>query len=205
MGEQVHVKAILPILFFQQEIRDMSRLNWKSILMAVMAAAFCASGNAVFSAGYIGAGGGVTSVDVCGDIPNAFHCDDKDTGLKIFGGYKANDHFAIEGFWADLGEVSASGPGGSGSLGVDGFGIAAMGILPLNDRFGIFAKLGMFMWDGSGGGDFSGIEDDGTDVMFGAGVRWNFTERFGLRAEWERFDIDGDDVDFLSVGLQFNF
>lgn len=158
--------------------------------------------------GYLGAGAGITTVDVCDDVTTVFpglNCDDEDTGLKIFGGFKANEHFAIEGLWADLGEVSVSGPGGSGTVGVDGFGIAAVGIIPLNEKFGIFGKLGMFMWDLSGGGGLSAASDDGTDLMFGAGVSWNLTEKLGLRAEWERFDIDGDDIDFLSIGAQFNF
>lgn len=41
--------------------------------------------------------------------------------------------------------------------------------------------------------------------MLGAGVSWRFMPQLSLRGEWERFDIDGDDVDLLSIGLQFNF
>lgn len=182
--------------------------NWKQIFTVVLAAALCAFGNAAVAGGYAGVSGGITKIDVCDDVNALFpglSCDDEDTGFKVFGGYKANENFAIEGLWADLGEVSISGPGGAGTVEVDGFGLAAVGILPLNEQFGIFGKLGIYRWDASGGGDLAGAGDDGTDLMFGAGVNWNFTERFGLRVEWERYDIDGDDVDFLSLGLQFNF
>jgi OOP family OmpA-OmpF porin len=185
----------------------MSLTNLKRCIAGVLALALCNFASLVSAEGYIGGSAGITSVDVCDDLSGlgVTSCDDEDTGFKIFGGYKFNPNFAVEGLWADLGEVSATGPGGSASMEVDGFGAAAVGVIPLNEKFSIFGKVGAFMWDASGGGGAAGSDDDGTDIMFGAGVGWNFTPKFGLRAEWERFDIDGDDVDFLSVGLQFNF
>lgn len=185
----------------------MSLKNLRQWIGGLLALVLCGFGSVVSAEGYIGASAGITSVDVCDDLSGlgVTSCDDEDTGLKIFGGYKFNPNFAVEGLWADLGEVSATGAGGTASVAVDGFGVAAVGMIPLNPQFSIFGKIGAFMWDASGGGAASGTDDDGTDIMFGAGVGWNFTPKFGLRAEWERFDIDGDDVDFLSVGLQFNF
>ena len=173
------------------------------VCLAVM---LCAVTGTVAAQGYLGAGAGITTVDLCDDFSGpGVSCDDKDTGMKIFGGFKFNPNFGVEASWVDLGEVSVSDPGGSASVEVDGFGVAAVGMIPINPQFGIFGKLGAYMWDASGGGLASGSSDDGTDIMVGAGVNWNFTSRFGVRAEWERFDIDGDDVDFLSVGAQYNF
>lgn len=185
----------------------MTSMKWKRCIAGLWMAALCSFTGGASAGGYIGAGAGLTTVDVCDDLNSlgATSCDDEDTGLKVFGGYKFNPNFAVEGLWADLGEVSATGPGGTATVEVDGFGAAAVGIIPLNEQFSIFGKVGAFMWDASGGGAASGTDDDGTDIMFGAGVSWDFTSRFGVRAEWERFDIDGDDVDFLSVGLQINF
>lgn len=78
--------------------------------------------------GYIGAGAGITTSDLCNGISGpGVNCDDEDTGLKIFGGYKFTPNFAVEGAWIDLGEVSASGPGGSATAEADGFQIAAVG------------------------------------------------------------------------------
>lgn len=183
---------------------SLSKLN--QCIAGISAAVLCVFSGAASAEGYIGAGAGLTTVDVCDDISGAgISCDDEDTGLKIFGGYKFNPNFAVEGLWADLGEVSATGPGGTASVEVDGFGAAAVGIIPLGEKFNVFGKVGAFMWDASGGGVASGSDEDGTDIMFGAGVGWNLTKNFGLRAEWERFDIDGDDVDFLSIGAQINF
>lgn len=157
--------------------------------------------------GYIGAGAGITASDLCNDISGpGVDCDDEDTGLKLFGGYKFTPNFAAEAAWIDLGEVSATGPGGSATVEADGFQVAALGIFPINPQVSIFGKLGAFMWDASvtTSSGFS-VSDDGTDIMLGFGGMWNITPQIGLRAEWERFDVDSEDVDFLSVGVQFNF
>jgi len=181
------------------------------VLACVAVMLFLVAGTAA-AQGYIGAGAGLTNLNVCDDLTatGATTCDDEDTGLKIFGGYKFNPNFAIEGAWIDLGEVSASDGVVNVAAEVDGFQIAAVGMFPINPKFGIFGKVGVFMWDVSATASAPGFgsaqaSDDGNDIMFGAGVNWNLTTRFGLRAEWERFDIDGDDVDFISIGAQFNF
>ena len=158
--------------------------------------------------GYIGAGAGITSADFCDDIAGSgLSCDDEDTGLKIFGGYKFTPNFAVEGAWIDLGEASITVGVNTATVEVDGFQVAAVGILPINPQWSVFGKLGAFMWDASVNSNIPGAtgSDDGTDIMFGFGGMWNITPQFGLRAEWERFDIDSNDVDFLSVGIQFNF
>lgn len=179
-------------------------------------ARLCLAGSAVLLLGingqvlaqaYIGAGAGLTASDLCNDIAGpGVNCDDEDTGLKLFGGYKFTPNFAAEAAWVDLGEVSASGPGGSATVEADGFQVAALGMFPINPQISLFGKLGAFMWDANvtTSAGFT-VGDDGTDIMLGFGGMWNITQRIGLRAEWERFDVDSEDVDFLSVGVQFNF
>lgn len=156
---------------------------------------------------YAGGSIGQTSVDVCDDLNGLglTSCDDKDTGFKLFGGYNFNQNFGVEIGFVDLGEITATGPGGTARLESDGFQAVAVGIIPINPQFGVFGKLGLFMWDVTASGPGGSLSDDGTDIMFGAGVAWRFTPQLSLRGEWERFDFDGDDVDMLSVGLQFNF
>jgi len=77
----------------------------------------------------------------------------------------------------------------------------------------------LFTWDSdltsNGAGAFAAVSgssnDDGTDVYFGAGLTYDVTETLGVKAEWTRYNIDGDDeyfdtdVDFISAGLVFKF
>lgn len=156
---------------------------------------------------YVGAGAGVTSTDVCGGLGGLglTSCDDEDTGFKIFGGKRLNQNLAVEVGFVDLGEITATGPGGTAQVETDGIQVAAVGILPVNPRFHVFGKVGLYLWDVSASGPGGSLSDDGTDLMFGFGAAWNLADRLDLRAEWEQFDIDGDDVDMFSVGLLYRF
>ena len=104
----------------------------------------------------------------------------------------------------DFGEVSGSIDGSSVSAEVDGWALAGKFMLPLNEQFGVFGKLGMIMWDVEGGGAASGIDDDGTDLLYGIGAQYMFTDQFGIVGEWEWYDIDND-VDLFSIGALYKF
>src|SRR5450759_3431255 len=60
--------------------------------------------------------------------------DDHDTGFKLFGGYKINKNFAVEGGYFDLGRFgfTATTPAGtlSGNIKLKGLNLDAVGILP---------------------------------------------------------------------------
>lgn len=156
---------------------------------------------------YAGISVGTTSVDVCDDLVavGATSCDDTDSGLKLYAGNEISRNLGVELGWVDLGKVTASGPGGSAKVEVDGFQIAALGILPVNPRFSVFGKVGLYLWDVSATGSGGSLSDDGSDIMFGLGLNWNLTQNLDLRAEWEQFDIDGDDVSLISAGVRLRF
>src|SRR4051812_49006320 len=59
--------------------------------------------------GYLGIGLGQTKVkDACTDFAS---CDNKDTGVKVFGGYQFNPNGAVEIGYVDLGKSKGSDPG----------------------------------------------------------------------------------------------
>ena len=98
-----------------------------------------------------------------------------------------------------------------------GFDVVALGRLPLGDHAAIFAKLGWFFWEAEEAvsASRSGIEQavepktDGNDVMYGVGGDLYFPNfaggRLGLRAEWERYSFDRNDVDLISASVLFRF
>jgi len=150
---------------------------------------------------YAGASIGQATIDACDGVTS---CDDEDTSWKIFGGWELNPNIAFEAAYVDFGEVSGSIGGSAVSAEVDGWSLAAKGMLPLNEQFGVFGKLGMIKWDVEGGGAASGIDDDGTDLMYGIGAQYMFTDQFGIVGEWEWYDMD-DDVDLFSIGALIKF
>ena len=149
--------------------------------------------------------------------------DDEDLGWKGFWGYNFNKYMAIEGAYVDLGEVdgdftvTAPVPGvGKSVIEVDGFTVLGIGQYPVLERVDLFAKVGAYFWDAEGritlnsGMNEAAFEtdEDGTDLVYGAGAVYEFTEHVAVRAEWERYSDVGDDendVDFLSIGIEFNF
>jgi OOP family OmpA-OmpF porin len=137
-------------------------------------------------------------------------CDETDSAYKLFAGYKFNKNFAIEGSYVDFGEFTAKDAvsGVKARAEVDSFGIAVMGILPVAKHFDLFAKLGFHSWDTKAvatGNNVRATEDDsGTDVVYGLGASYSFTDSVAIRAEWENYDSE-DDVNVISAGLTYSF
>jgi OmpA-OmpF porin, OOP family len=169
---------------------------------------------------YLGGAFGQSKLnDGCNDVRGAFapfggtlaSCDETDTGWKIYGGYQVNRHFAIEASYINWGELAGNGTLVGIPVTVTGeatsFGIAAMGILPLNERFSLFGKAGVLSTDVkvtiAGGGITSSDDDDSTELHIGVGGLFNFGRGWAVRAEWER--AQDSKLDLLSIGVQYRF
>lgn len=169
---------------------------------------------------YAGVGFGQASVDgFCDVVRDEFavfggtvaSCDEKDTAFKVFLGYRVNPNFAIEGSYFSYGEASAAGTLVGVPVRATGdataFGVAALGILPLGNRFSLFGKVGILMTDFkftvAGGGFSTSASEDETGLHYGFGAMFDITPNFGIRAEWER--NDELEADMMSLGLQVRF
>ena len=138
-------------------------------------------------------------------------CDEKDTAFKFFLGYRVNPNFAIEGSYFNYGEVSFSGQLSgfpiSASVEPTAFGVAAVGILPLGNRFSLFGKLGLLASEVDASvnvAGFPGSESESeTGLHMGIGAMFDVSSSVAIRAEWER--NDELEVDMISVGVQVRF
>jgi OmpA-OmpF porin, OOP family len=145
--------------------------------------------------------------------------DDTDLGFKIFGGYKFNKHFALEGGYFNLGQfgyTANTNPTGTlnGSIKLQGLNIDAVGILPITEKFSAFGRIGAIYaeakdsFSGSGAVVVSDPNPSKSDWNYkaGLGLQYDLTKTVGLRAEWERYRIndavgnDGD-INMISVGV----
>jgi len=160
--------------------------------------------------------------------------DDKDSGWKLFGGYRITKHFFMEIGRADLNNDQDSettftgqsdGTGSryaAGKVTVDNdepiaYYLAAVGRLPLplgpapyDDRLALIGKVGMTSWEASQTTiDASGkIERniDGTDVITGLALEYKWPNGFGIRSEWEFFKgIVDEDYEIHSAGITYDF
>lgn len=169
--------------------------------------------NARITSNLLGAGLAVSS------ITN----DDSDTGFKLYGGYKFNKHFALEGGYFDLGKfgfTATTAPAGTldGSIKLRGVNLDAVGILPINEKFSVLGRFGLNYAEArdsfSGTGAVSVANPSpskrDTNYKFGAGLQYDFTKLLGMRAEAERYRVDDavgnkGDIDLLSLGLVYRF
>lgn len=149
---------------------------------------------------------------------------DKDTGYKLQLGYRFTPNWAIEGGYVDLGKFkyNATFTGGAANANakVNGWNIAGVGTLPLNDRFSLFGELGFIDAKvaidvnaiGPGGTASRSVSSTNWKAHWGFGGTYHVSPSLGIRAGWERFNKLGNtgttgesDVNLLSVGVVFGF
>jgi OOP family OmpA-OmpF porin len=147
-----------------------------------------------------------------------------DTGFKLFGGYQLNKNFALEAGYFDLGNfgyTATTVPAGtlSGSIKLQGLNFDAVGMLPVADKFSVFARLGLQYAQAKDEFTSSPAVPVPTDpnpsksaasYKVGLGAQYDFTQSLGMRLEAERYRINDavgnkGDIDLYSVGLIYRF
>ncbi len=154
---------------------------------------------------------------------SAFSRDESGQGFKVFGGYQFNRNFAVEAGYFNLGKfgfTSTTVPAGtlSGSIKLQGLNLDLVGTLPLTQRLSAIARVGGQYAQArdtfSGGGAVTVLNPNpserGFNVKVGAGLQYEFSPSFLMRAEAERYRINDavgnrGDVNMYSVSLVFPF
>jgi len=144
-------------------------------------------------------------------------------GYKIFGGYKINQNFAVEGGYFDLGTFGFTAntlPAGTltGNTKIKGLNVDVLGMLPFTEKFSGFARLGVDYVqarDSFAGTGFVTVIDpspskNALSYKFGLGLQYDLTARLGLRAEAERYRANPavgpkGDINLFSLGLIMRF
>ena len=146
-----------------------------------------------------------------------------DTAWKIFAGYQLNQNFALEGAYTDLGRfngatvinapaaATASGKWDASSP----LNVAAVGILPIWNRFSVLGKAGLALTKLSvslSSPAAANLSATRTQLLLGAGLKYDFTKAFAVRGEFERFNNVGDGsntgqtaIDVWSISAQYRF
>ena len=151
--------------------------------------------------------------DACNGVGGSgVSCDDKDTAIKILGGYNFNRNLAAELGYTDLGKAKASGGGVTAEIKSTAWELVGVGSYPIANQFSVYGKLGLYVAETKASSNI-GISEKKTnnDLTYGLGVRYDFSREVGVRGEWQRYskvgggDIGKSDVDVLSVGVVWNF
>lgn len=159
---------------------------------------------------------GVTSVSIDDD--------DTTTGYKLFGGYRYNKNFALEGGYFNLGELGYTAttvPAGTltGEASISGLNLDLVGIYPFTKKVSAFGRLGVHYAKVEDTFSNSGIvpvpadsdpSESALNYKIGVGLQYDFTDALGMRAEVERYRINDavdnlGDIDLISLGVVYRF
>ncbi|MBU3725334.1 MAG: porin family protein [Burkholderiaceae bacterium] len=176
---------------------------------------------------YLGLSGGQTKIDtgVTG-LTGTATLDETDTGFKIFGGLKIDSIWGAELQYVDFGKASLKGNNGDRfnyqgtqyqftsnnvdvSLKAKSYGVSMLAGYDVSKMFRPFAKVGLHHWkstesvNSNAGG--ASLSDSGTDLFYGVGVQFSFTDRVAARLEAEQYKFDSDKVQLISAGLTVSF
>ncbi|MCR6652060.1 MAG: porin family protein [Cellvibrionaceae bacterium] len=140
--------------------------------------------------------------------------EDDNNYYEILAGYRFLPFLGVEVNYADFGEFG----GDFASADVDGWGVAAVGFLPLSDSFNIYAKAGQFF--STVDVNVAGFNDDFDDeqIFYGVGVNFVVAQPLNISIEYNRYKVEVDDsdwpvqlsssdtdIDTIKVGAKFTF
>ena len=183
---------------------------------------------------YIGANLGTTRAQFNNDFINSTLAgqgftvnsgtvDNSSTGFKLFGGYQLNRNFAVEGGYFDLGRFNYrvnTTPLGTftSDTQVRGLNLDLVGILPFNDYFSVFGRVGAAYAQNRANFARTGVPSlinsptsrNDTNVKVGLGMQYAITEALAVRAELERYRVSDPvrnrgNIDMASIGLVYRF
>ena len=132
----------------------------KTLLALAITAAFAAS--TAFAAPYVGVGLGSARTD------------SNNTGTKVFAGFQTSENLGFQVAYNDFGNYRGAK--------ATAWSVAAVGTMPINPSWDMFAKIGATenrtTMPGSG---------RHADVLWGLGAGYNFNPNIALRLEYENF------------------
>jgi OOP family OmpA-OmpF porin len=211
----------------------------KSALAIVAATVGCAvmlPAHAADSGFYVGAGvgasqlaeknGGVDTGLAAQGIGSASSIKKNATTFGLNLGYQFTPNWAVEGGYTDLGSHDINGTvsspasdGLSGKVKARMWNVAAVGTLPLEGGFGVYAKLGVARTDTkvdiastTGATTPLDTKDDRWSPLIGVGALYRINENLDATVEYNRIDRLGSDnstgrfdANTVMAGLRYRF
>src|SRR3954468_9674068 len=180
----------------------------KGVCVGILLSLACGAASAQDRGWYLGGGVGRLDAKNACDASTSEGCDASVGIGKGFVGYQFNRNFAIEAallIAAQFEVVSAS-----TSVGI--VEASAVGLLPLNERFSLFGKAGLYraQVDINAGLFFAAQRRTSNGLMAGVGGSGAFNRKRTGRLEWQRYHhVDfvarTPDTDVASLGLAYRW
>lgn len=167
----------------------------KKLAIAALLSAFTAAPALAAEPYYIGINAGQNQIDDS-RISSS-------TAFSVFGGYAFNEYIAGEISYTNFGSADTNVPGISVSG--NAAALAAVGSLPLNNDFSLFARLGYASTRLEPTGASSETK---SDLTWGVGGQYNATRTIGVRLAYDVYRVGETDTRnsaLTSLGVLFRF
>ncbi len=184
----------------------------QSVVFAFLAMLFC--GNAAAQM-YFGGAYGVSDSQTSNEAVPAM---EGDAGYRVNLGNQLSNSFSFEVAYVDLGSYLVGSLDGlqdpneiSDEIDISGFELAVIGKLPIRRKLSLFARLGLFAWDGERViVDVSNTEPNvfrssDEDVSVALGVEMEFLEHLGVVLEANQYKTEDVYNQLYGMGVYFTF
>jgi hypothetical protein len=130
---------------------------------------------------------------------------DNATAYDIYAGGMWNKNFGLEIGMADFGKMNRT----ANSVKAYGFSVKAVGVMPLTESLGAFAKLGTMYTRtkvNTGGRE---VSDDSWGTTYGLGLNFDINTQLAAVVEWDQTNMHlagtREHINTTSVGLKYRF
>lgn len=147
---------------------------------------------------YVGLGVGKGKHNVADLTAGQAAAFDKDVNtMSLFVGMDLNETFVIEGFYTNLGKSKFT---DGTTIKATTMGIAVKAGADLTEDFRGFIKVGYHSWKSE-----ADTNEDGTDVLYGAGLEYSLSETTAILAGYDRYTANNDNVTDMYIGIKYRF
>ncbi|MGB9149376.1 MAG: outer membrane beta-barrel protein [Burkholderiales bacterium] len=129
-------------------------------------------------------------------------CDETDTSVKIFAGYRFTPNVSGELGYLDIGKGKVNLNNTDLDVSGNAVYLDAVGNYPLTNNFSLLGRIGVANAKAKASASFGSATDSETKLHVGLGVSYDFSPTMSVRGEWEQVS---DFADSISVGLVIKF
>ncbi len=149
--------------------------------------------------------------------------DRSETAWRVLGGWQFAKNFAVEAGFTDLGTFKTVYEGRAQDIvtfledanrglphSAYGAEVSLVVNYPVFENLSLTGRLGGFFWNSeyeveASNGVTAKHDDDGFDVLPGAGLEYSFASRVAVPAAWSHYDVDGENLNVVSLGVKYRF
>lgn len=154
----------------------------KSFVLAILAAVMAAPAFADDTGAYVALNYGRATAS--GNLVTGLNTH-SDSSLGLTGGYQFSKNFAAEVQFIDFGDLIQ----GSFRAVADGFILSAVGLLPVNKKFSVFARLGYARTAVTLTTATVSHIDTKSDITYGVGAQYSITEAVRARIGLDSYKV----------------